>query len=162
MGMFGRFIVLTLTFAAAGIAQAQDDGDWQGQRGRGMHHGPMGDPTRMLQMMSRHLDLDETQSQQVSNILGAAKPEIDALRDALHENREAMRVLSTNDPDYSSKLQNLSASNAEIAAQMTLLHGRIRAEMHAVLTTEQLQKIEERAWKDGRHQRRHDGQEPAQ
>lgn len=165
-GMFGKYIVLTLTVAAAGIALAQDDGDgdgdWRGHQGKGMHHDRMGDPARMLEMMTRHLDLDEMQSQQVSNILDAAKPEIEALRDSMHENREAMHSLATDDPDYSNKLQNLSASNADLAAQMTLLHGRIRADVNAVLTPEQLQKIADRGSREGRHRRGHDEGTPAQ
>ncbi|MFT5500613.1 MAG: Spy/CpxP family protein refolding chaperone [Woeseiaceae bacterium] len=157
----GQLIIVAMLVSAAAAVVAQDDGAVENDKRKhhdgAMRHegGRMGNPERMLNMMQRHLDLDETQTQQMSNIIDAAKPEMDTLHAALRENREATRSLDTSDADYSVKLQNLSMANADLAGKMTLLHGRLRAEVHAVLTPEQLQKIEERGehFRGRRHHR---------
>ena len=82
--------------AAGTCAFAQDSDGHEGKRhmrgaGHGMNHDEFGDPARMLERMSRHLDLDDTQSQTVGNILETAKPEIDALRERAAEGRKRMR-----------------------------------------------------------------------
>ena len=102
------------------------------------------DPAHMVEMMSRHLDLDETQSQTVSNILLAVKSAADSLRERSRTNHEALRALDVNDANYSATLQNLSAQSGELAAERALLHGRVRGEIHAVLTAEQQQKMADR------------------
>ncbi len=151
-----QLAILAMITSGATSAVAQDDGqsvgDYPMHHDKGMRHDRMGramgrgfrDPDRMVEMMQRHLDLDEAQSQQLNNIMEAVKPEIQAAQTAFRENREAIHSLQTSDPDYSVKLQNLSSANGELAAKMTLLHGRIRADVHAVLTPEQLQMMEER------------------
>jgi Spy/CpxP family protein refolding chaperone len=173
----GRLTALVILTSCTAIAIAQDsgqsDGEHKAQHGKGMHHDGMGrgrgggyrDPARMIEMMQRHLDLDDLQTQQLNNIMGAVKPEFQAAHAALSENREAMRSLQTNDPDYDAKLQNLSSANAELAATMTLLHGRVRAEVFAVLTPEQTEMIEERRqrMRDSGHRRGHrDAEEQAE
>ena len=166
LGRLTALIILTICTTIA-IAQdsGQSDGEHKAQHSKRMHHDGMGrgrdrgfgDPARMVEMMQRHLDLDDLQTQQLNNIMGAAKPEFQAAHVALSENREALRSLQTNDPDYDAKLQNLSSANAELAATMTLLHGRVRAEVFAVLTPEQTQMIEERRQRtrDSGHRRGH-------
>ncbi len=72
--------------AAGTWAFAQDSEGHDGKRHMGggsdrMRHDGFGDPARMLERMTRHLDLDDTQSQTIGNIIEAAKPEIDALRE---------------------------------------------------------------------------------
>ncbi len=163
----GQLTILAMLLSSAASVIAQDEGssddDRRKYRGHRMHRDDMGrgmgDPARMLEMMTNRLDLDETQSQQLSNIMTAAQPEIQELRDGRRENRDAMRSLDTNDPDYSAKLQNLSAANANLAARMTLLRGRLRADVHALLTPEQLQTIEERGERFRGHGRHRDGEE---
>jgi len=139
-----------VSLLAAGTAVAQDAGqsgmdrDHGGDKGKRMadreHRRSMG-PERMASMMTRRLDLDEAQAEQVSNIIAAAKPEFDSLREKGHANREAMRDLNVEDADYDAKLQNLSADQGELATSASELRGRIRAEVHAVLTPEQREKM---------------------
>ena len=159
----GRLAVLSVFIAAAGQVQAQDGdghfGEHEKERGRHMWRAAMDDPARLVERLSVHLDLDATQEQQLNNIVDAARPELEQLRESLQENRKAMHALETTDPDYSAKLQNLSAANGELAAQMTLLHGRIRADVHAVLTPEQLAIMEERVAKFRHRRGRHSGDE---
>jgi Spy/CpxP family protein refolding chaperone len=107
-------------------------------------HGPsheFGDPERMVEHMIRRLDLDDTQAQSVKNIVEAARPEMTELRNRARENHKAVRELDAGDADFGAKLSNLAHVSGELATQATLLHGRLRAEINAVLTPEQRQKL---------------------
>jgi len=131
-----------LLTAAATAGFAQEEAEREGKRhtwgaGHGMHRDGLADPARLVEMMTRHLDLDDTQSQAIGNILAAAKPEIDALRDRAKGSRDAMRSLDVDDPDYGSSLQNQSVEIGALASEAALLHGRLRADVYAVLTPEQ-------------------------
>ena len=83
--------------------------------------------------MADRLDLDETQRETVKNIMEAAQPEMKALREKLRANHDALQALDVGDPE----VQNIAASNGELATEATLLFSRIRGEIHAVLTDEQ-------------------------
>ena len=98
----------------------------------------------MIERMSEHLDLDDTQRQTVENILEAAKPEIEALRDRAKASREAMRELEVDDPNRSSIINNIALENGQIATEGTLLFDRVHSEVLAVLTDEQRQMLEEK------------------
>lgn len=144
--MMKKIVALTtaamLLTAAGSCAFAQDSSGHDGKRhghgaGHRMNHEEFGDPARMLEMMTRHLDLDDTQSQTISNILEAAKPQIDALRERGQAARKAMHELDVDDPDYGSKLQQLSTEIGAVASEATLLHGQLRADIFAELTPEQ-------------------------
>ena len=140
-------VLLAGSLDARAQAQEGDDAHGHGKHEGGIRHGNrrgFGDPERMLERMSKHLDLDETQVQQVSNVFSAAKPEIDVLRDELQANREAMAALDVSDTDYGAELQNLSSANADLAARMTLLHGQVRADIASILTPEQQEKMRSR------------------
>jgi Spy/CpxP family protein refolding chaperone len=128
--------------AAGTWAFAQDSEGHDGKRHmRGgshrMQYDGFGDPARMLERMTRHLDLDDTQSQKIGNIIEAAKPEIDALREREQATRKAIHELDVDDPDYGSNLQNLSTQIGALTAEATMLHGRLRAAVFAELTPEQ-------------------------
>jgi Spy/CpxP family protein refolding chaperone len=138
----------------------RDHGGDKGKRMANREHRRSMEPERMARMMTRRLDLDEAQAEQVGNIIAAAKPELDSLREKGKANREAMRELKTEDPDYDVNLQNLSANQGELATSASELRGRIRAEVHAVLTPEQREKMEaagERGRDHGQRNRHRDG-----
>jgi Spy/CpxP family protein refolding chaperone len=152
---------MMLCTAAGTCAFAQDSDDQDGKRhGRGaghrMNHDEFGDPARMLEMMTRHLDLDDAQSQSIGNILEAAKPEIDALQERGRAARKAMHELDVSDPDYYNDLNNLSVEIGAVTSEATLLHGRLRADVFAQLTDEQRERAAE--GRRGMHERfRHRG-----
>ena len=98
-------------------------------------------PGLMLEHMADHLDLDDAQQESVRNILEAARPEIEALRDQVRANREALEALDTSDAAYSAELNNIAISNGQLATEGTLLFSRIRTEVSAVLTDEQREKL---------------------
>lgn len=106
----------------------------------GMMHGGH-DMDRMIEHLSRMLELDEAQVESIRNITDAARPDADALRERVKANREAMHALSITDSDYDVKLKNLATENGELVTQATLLHGRIMAQVNAELTAEQQAKL---------------------
>ena len=98
-------------------------------------------PDMMMERMADHLDLDDTQRAQVQNIMEAARPEFEALREQWRANREALASLDTADPGYSVQLNDIALSNGQLATDGTLLFSRVRSEIHAVLTDEQRDKL---------------------
>ncbi len=150
--MINKFVTMAtavmMCTAAGTYAFAQDSEGQEGKRHmRGashrMHHDGFGDPARMLEMMTRHLELDDTRSQTIGNILEAAKPDIDALRERVQATRKAMRELDVSDPGYWDKLQTLSTDIGALTSEAALLHGRLRADVFAELTPEQRERAAE-------------------
>jgi len=132
--------VVLMSVATDGFVQEvekQDGARHTRGAGHGMHRDAFGDPQRMVEMMTRHLDLDAAQSQSMANILAAAKPEIDALRERAKAGRESLRSLDVDEPDYGTRLQNQATEIGALTSEATLLHGRLRADVYAVLTPEQ-------------------------
>ena len=114
--------------------------------GGGFGGGPMpgvpGNLEFMIERMADHLDLTDDQRVSIENILQAARPEIETLRDQAMANREALDSLDPADPAYDTTLQNIAISNGELATAGTLLMVRVRGEARAVLTEEQIAKLE--------------------
>ena len=129
LAVFAMAAPLTSAYAASGF-------------GPGLFPGGPGDPALMLEHMADHLDLTDEQRVSVENILQAAKPEIEAIRDQARANREAIQALDPADPSYDTALNNIALSNGELATTGTLLMVRIRSQVHAVLTDEQIAKLE--------------------
>jgi Spy/CpxP family protein refolding chaperone len=151
--------------SVAGDAFSQEDAGTSQERSKrsGEHRGSgrgFGDPAMMIERMADHLQLDDTQRQSIANIVAASKPEFTALREAARENREAIHGLDVDDPDYGSALQNLSVKSGELAAELTLLTGRLRGEIADVLTAEQRELLEDRMSRMG-DRRRHSGRDQA-
>jgi Spy/CpxP family protein refolding chaperone len=137
-----------------------------GKGGRMEHRGQRGPrgPEQMVRMMSRRLDLEDTQTEQIKNIMEGAKPEFDTLRAKGMANREATKNLDVDDPDYGAKMQNLSIASGELATSLAELRGRVRAEIHAILTPEQREQLAsapERGRNHGPRNRNREGSEPA-
>lgn len=125
-----------LALAISASAFADFGGGPRGGFGPG---GPgFGNPELMLEHMADHLDLDDAQRVSVQNILEAARPEFQALREQARANREALRTLEAGDP----AVNDIAISNGELATQGTLLAHRVRGEVRSVLTDEQIEKLE--------------------
>ena len=99
------------------------------------------DPQAMIRHLGRKLELDETQQQEIDNILSAAKPQMDALRERAAANRKAMHELDAGDSYHEAKLDNLAAEKGAIVSEQAMLHGRLKSAIHAVLTPEQRQEL---------------------
>ncbi len=142
-----RSIALAAALLAIGTFANAGEGD------RGRHHGKPGDhhrqmahmrnPERMVERMSEHLGLDETQTQELHNVVLAAKPQMDSLRERGRANRTALKEIDTDAPDYEQTIQALAAERGELATEMTLLRSQIRNDIHAKLTPEQIQQLDE-------------------
>ena len=100
------------------------------------------DDINLLEHMADHLDLTDEQRTSVKTILEAAKPEIEAVREQARANHEALQALDPADPAYDAELNNIALSNGELATTGTLLAVRVRSEVHAILTEEQIAKLE--------------------
>lgn len=136
-------VVFALGGVAATAAHAgeghRDDRNHRSHFGTGMHEG--GGPERLVKHLTRKLDLDQAQQQQIENIVSAAKPEIGALRDRAAANRNAMHELDINASNHDARLNVLATEKGAIATEQALLHGRLKSEIHAVLTPEQKQEL---------------------
>ncbi|MEL6869140.1 MAG: Spy/CpxP family protein refolding chaperone [Pseudomonadota bacterium] len=86
-----------------------------------------------VERMAQKLGLDDTQRDQVTNIMTAAEPEFNALREQRKSNRDRLQAVDAD----SAEVQEIAASNGEIATQVTLLKTRVRSEIDAVLTEDQ-------------------------
>jgi Spy/CpxP family protein refolding chaperone len=133
-----------LAFSGGAAIAAQADGDghehkYRLHRGAGMHEAV--DPARMVKHLTRTLELDQTQQQEVENIVLAAKPEMEALRTRAEANRQAMHDLDVNDSNHDARLNELALEKGAIVSEQALLHGRLKAEINAVLTPEQQQEL---------------------
>ncbi len=159
-----QFVSIGLTVFLVGAVWAGPENDDTEHRGmhRGhadmMHGGPNFD--RMVEHMSRLLELDDAQEQAIRNIVDDARPKAKALHERAKANREAIHALNVSDKDYDVKLQNLAAENGEVATQLTLLHGRVMAQVNGELTPEQQAEMAERRGKmrGGFRHRRHHGE----
>jgi len=146
INMSKKFALAFLALWVLGVVTLSAAAAEGGHRSRG-HHGMMmgdfGDPDRMLGHLERRLDLDDDQALRIGNILDAISPESDALQERALMAREAMATMDTANPDYDVQLQDLAREIGEIATSMTLLHGRMRAEITAQLSAEQADKFAE-------------------
>jgi Spy/CpxP family protein refolding chaperone len=132
-------------------AHAGDGGTDAGQQAdkHGGRHGdrmllPDADPARMVEHMSRWLDLDDTQKQELQNVALAAEPGLTALRKRGAANREAIMALDTSAADYAEQLQTLATESGAIATELTVVLGTLRADIHTKLTAEQQAVLAER------------------
>ena len=133
IGTLAALLLIGVSFAGQGT----EDGNKGHDRRWSQDRGP--DIGRMME----HLELNEEQSLAVTNIMEAARPEFETLQRRTRENHIASRSLDVNDADFGEKLQNIAAENGGLATEMTLLQGRVRADVHSVLTPEQQQKLAE-------------------
>ncbi len=143
-------VMMMVSFLAVGTALAQDTGNTGSDReqarekGDGMPHrdqrGRMGSE-RAIGRMTRELDLDEAQAEQVEDIYAAMKPEFDSFREQGRAIRKAMRDLNSEDADYDDKKQALSAEREALAVTGKNLRERIQSEVDAVLTPEQREEL---------------------
>lgn len=127
--------------------RAAHGGSHAGMRGPGAGFGMHGmpDPERMVGHISSWLELDETQTQELTNVVLAVKPQLLALREKARANREAIAALDGSASDYGVNIHNLAVENGQIATEMTLLVSQLRVDIHSKLTDEQRQKLTEGA-----------------
>lgn len=137
LAVIGTLVVLSLP-GASFAGQEENEDSYQRHDRRGpQDRGP--DVGRMIE----HLELDEEQSRIVMNIMEASKPEFESLRQRSRANHEATRSLDVSDAEFGAKLQSLAIENGQLTTEMTILQGRVRADVHGVLTPDQQRKLAE-------------------
>lgn len=150
--------LLTVTGGVQLEAQAAHEGHERHERKAKHHRGGQHEafnPQAMTRHLNRVLELDEAQQQELENILSAAKPGMDALRERADANRKAMYALDAGDANHQAKLDSLAAEKGAIVSEQAMLHGRLKADIHAVLTPEQRQELADRSGKMRKRFRSH-------
>jgi len=126
---------------SAGAATAlAEEGQGHGRRGPAMHR------------MAEALHLSDEQREQLKRIYRAARGETMKLRDAMRDNRRALRGLDPASPDYLARVKRLAAEKARLVERMELHRAGVRAKVAAILTPEQRRRLKE--WRKHRHPRR--------
>ena len=142
-----NLLLVSLMMSNPAFASEGERPPHAGMKGTGAAMGMRGiqDPERMVAHISKWLELDDAQTQELTNVALAAKPQLLALRERARANHEAIAVLDGNDSDYGAKIHSLAAESGQIATEMTLLVSQLRVDIHAKLTEEQRQKLTEGA-----------------
>lgn len=172
------FTALGLLAAGAAVVNAQESapaadnhdvrGEHSARRGHGKPGGGMDrsfrNPERFAERLQEKLQLNDLQRQSISNVLLAAKPHAETLREASHANRKSMRELDSTAADYSSRSDALAAERGRLAAEMAGLHAQVRADIDAELTPEQREKMADALSRrhEGRGKKRHRKDEQSQ
>lgn len=128
------FLAASLFVVLANVANASPHRD-----GGGFRH---------MERMADRLNLSDEQRQQLKQIHRAARPQMMSIRDAMQDNREALRKLDPAAGDYSQRVESLAAERADLTRQMILHKGRVRSSVYAILTPEQrkLKKEQKGRW----------------
>lgn len=133
--------VATLLVAMPVHAQSDDGADVRAGHAAGGRHGPgmrgMHDPARFAERLQRRLELDDVQRQAIENVLLAAKPEMEALRERARAHRAAAAALAPGADNYDAVLEQQAREASELAAEKVRLLGRVRADVATQLTEEQ-------------------------
>lgn len=143
-------IVIAAALLISGPALAGDGkhDSHSGPRGHGggiMATQGVPDPVRMVRHISRWLSLDETQTQELSNVVLAVEPQLKVLREKARANHEAIASLDVNASDYGARIENIATDNGQLATELTLLLAQVRRDIYAKLSPEQQQKLSEGA-----------------
>jgi Spy/CpxP family protein refolding chaperone len=140
------FLLVLLAVTGGTVYAGQEDTGQKNhqERSPGLTEGH-GLPGFIPERMIERLGLDDVQAQSVRNVMEAARPEFDALRERGRSLRASLRDLDPEEPSYGARLQDLSTDSAQVAADLVLLTGRVRAGIHAILTPEQRQSLADMA-----------------
>lgn len=98
------------------------------------HHGDK------MQRMAEELELTDVQRQQFKQIHRNGRAEAMRIRDAMEDNRDALKKLSPDTNGYNKKLVKLANRQGKLVKDRTIHHGHMKAKIHDILTPEQRQK----------------------
>lgn len=135
-----------IVFAAALASGLVVAGPFGGGRGEGdcsmgphfaMHRGFTDNSGRMLERMSACLDLSEDQRQSVSAIFEEVGPRRQALRDAMQENRRALRELAMNADADPAAVRELADNAGATLSEQIVLRNEVKTRIYALLDEQQ-------------------------
>jgi Spy/CpxP family protein refolding chaperone len=140
--LIGTAIVGSL---AAGLAHALSSGSGEYcMRGRGM------DSESHVNRMVERLDLTKEQRDKVRTIVDKARPQTRDLHDKLSENRKQLRALTQQGTVMEGDIRKLADSQGKLIANKIVQRSKLQAEVNAVLTPEQREKMQQRLEHRGR------------
>lgn len=142
----GAALIAGTTIALAGPAGRPGGGmRGAGMHSTGMHGRGMGPGPGALGPLGRalhRLDLSEEQQTQIKGILEAAQPTFQSLREQLQANREAFREANPPNTFDEAAIRAHAAQQAAIHADLAVAAAKMRSQVFAVLTAEQVAELE--------------------
>jgi Spy/CpxP family protein refolding chaperone len=97
----------------------------------GRHH--HGEPWHLL----GKLDLNAAQKQQIKEIMTAARPQMQSLREQMQANSLKLWQTQPSDPNYAGIASQVSQTHGSLAAQMMMQRADVRAQVFKILTPAQ-------------------------
>jgi protein CpxP len=94
-----------------------------------------------MHKMTRQLDLNQDQQQQLEALHKESKPQLETQHEALRENHEKMHELITSGSYTEDKASQLAEQEGAITAEMAKLRAAHMAKLYALLTPEQQKKF---------------------
>ena len=114
-------------------------------------------PERMLKKMTKALDLTEQQQTELKAAFESQKSVMDANKESRKSLHDAIRKLDVNAADYSAQLATVKAQ-AGLAAQTKIDNlMSMKQQLAKILTSEQLEKLEEMKMKKGQEKGKRKG-----
>ena len=126
-----------------------------GQERGGHGRGPMPGP-EMVDHMAKALGLNADQTTQIKAIFESVRPAEEARQAKLEELHKQLEAATANGQFDETKVREIANQQAQIAADRTVEHMRMKSKAFAILTPEQRAKAEE-MHKSGGPYRRHGG-----
>ena len=126
-------------------------------------HGKMNkNPERMIEKMSRKLDLSDEQREQALAKLDELKPQLKEAQTAMRDGMKRLHDMDSNTANFTSNLDEIANEQGKLVADMIKLRTTMFVEFEEILTEEQKVKLNEFRKKRGRHHKQGDDSEENQ
>lgn len=139
--MTKRILVAAGLVAALAAGTAVSFAQGPGPRAPGVGPGPHG-PGRRGDLGLRGVQLTDAQREQVQSIMQSHRAEFDNVGKALGEAHRAFAEATRSGDEAAIRARSTAVANA--MAEEAILRAKVRSEVHALLTPEQLQEITQR------------------
>ena len=103
----------------------------------GAFPGGHGGKQQRYERMADRLDMSDQQRQQLKQIHRQARPQMLDMKDAMQDNREALRKLDPKSPQFDTQVAELAKQQGELVTQKIIQRQQLRASVFAILTPEQ-------------------------
>lgn len=97
---------------------------------------------RLLQRMTRVLDLSAAQQEKIRALVDAHRKQCDPLRAQLRTGREELREVETKAPFDEAAVRSLATKQSQVQTELVVSRAKLRSQIEAVLTPEQRQLAE--------------------
>jgi Spy/CpxP family protein refolding chaperone len=108
------------------------------------------DSEARIERMADALDLTKEQRDKVRAIVDKSRPQTRELRDKLADNRKQLHTLVQQGSAKEADVRKLADTQGKLMADMIVQRTKVRNEIHAVLTPEQREKLQQRFEQRGR------------